>query len=85
MQNGYWHARSIEFFRDHALIEWLRLPGDVMFIAGVLPLVYMTARAVLRPRPRIAPPASAGGMVESPLFVEVTPGSESSAPGGGPT
>src|SRR5262249_8304734 len=25
--NGYWHARSIEFFRDHAAIEWLRLPG----------------------------------------------------------
>ena len=56
VQNGYWHARSIEFFRDNALIEWLRLPGDVMFIAGVVPLVYMTARPVLHPRPRIAPP-----------------------------
>ena len=41
--NGYWHARSIEFFNDHAIIEWVRLPGDVVFIAGVLPLVYLTA------------------------------------------
>ena len=49
--NGYWHARSIEFFNNHAIIEWLRLPGDVLFIAGVVPLVYLTARAVLRPPP----------------------------------
>ena len=44
--HGYWHARSIDFFRGHTFIEWLRLPGDMLFIAGVLPLVYLTARAV---------------------------------------
>src|SRR5262245_41428493 len=54
-EKGYWHARSIQFFRDHALIEWLRLPGDVLFIAGVVPLVYMTARSVFRPRPAVSP------------------------------
>lgn len=76
VQNGYWHARSIEFFRDHALIEWLRLPGDVLFIGGVLPLVSMTARSVIRPRPAAEPSAPPGGPVESPLFREVMPGSE---------
>src|SRR5215467_4593941 len=51
--NGYWHARSLEFFRGHTFIEWLRLPGDIIFIAGVLPIVYLTARAVWRPRPTL--------------------------------
>ena len=36
---------SIEFFREHAVMEWLRMPGDVLFIAGVVPIVYMTARS----------------------------------------
>ena len=39
MANGYWHARSIEFFRSNVWLEWLRLPGDVLFIAGVVPVV----------------------------------------------
>jgi nitric oxide reductase subunit B len=70
--NGYWHARSIEFFRDHALMEWLRMPGDVLFIAGVAPILYMTIRSVLRPRAMSAP---AEGTEGTPLFVEVAPGS----------
>jgi nitric oxide reductase subunit B len=66
--NGYWHARSLEFFEKHAYIEWLRLPGDVLFIAGVLPLVYLTAKAVVRPSPARAdyPAVSAE---QSPLYV----------------
>lgn len=72
--NGYWHARSLEFFEKHAYIEWLRLPGDVIFIAGVLPLVYLTAKAVVRPAPvRLA----GGGLVgesQSPLYtIEAAP------------
>jgi nitric oxide reductase subunit B len=74
--NGYWHARSIQFFRDHALIEWLRLPGDVLFIAGVLPIVSLAARAAFRPRPPTEPSALPGGQVGSPLFREVLPVSE---------
>ena len=66
--NGYWHARSIEFFNDHALIEWLRLPGDVLFIAGVVPLVYLTARAVLRPAA-----AGAGGRRRRPWKARCSP------------
>jgi nitric oxide reductase subunit B len=67
--NGYWHARSIEFFNDHSMIEWLRLPGDVLFIAGVMPLVYLTGRAVTRPAPQLSPEADAVG----PLFTEISP------------
>jgi nitric oxide reductase subunit B len=68
--NGYWHARSSEFFNNHKVIEWLRMPGDVLFIAGVLPLVYLTARAVLRP----ARPQATEVPEVSPLFTEVLPG-----------
>jgi nitric oxide reductase subunit B len=75
--NGYWHARSIEFFRAHALMEWLRLPGDVLFIAGVLPAVWLTGRAILRPVP--ARP-TAGASLESPLFREVLPGPGTAKP-----
>ena len=40
LQNGYWHARGPEFLHQPfmRIIEWLRLPGDIVFIAlGVLP------------------------------------------------
>ncbi|MHB1423745.1 MAG: nitric-oxide reductase large subunit [Gemmataceae bacterium] len=72
--NGYWHARSLEFFSSHSFIEWLRLPGDMLFIAGVLPLVYLTARALFRPAERQAPVDETGGALQSPLFTEVYPG-----------
>jgi len=73
--NGYWHARSIEFFNDHAMIEWLRLPGDVLFIAGVVPLVCLTGRAALHSCSRPSgPSAISHTAVVSPLFTEVSPG-----------
>ena len=57
------------------MIEWLRLPGDVLFIAGVLPLVYLTGRALLRPAPSAAPTDQPRrSRVASPLFTEVSPG-----------
>lgn len=46
-QNGYWHAREPGFFAQPAVrvIEWLRFPGDVIFIiAGILPVVYLAIR-----------------------------------------
>lgn len=49
-QHGYWHARSLEYIgsdRSH-LIEWLRLPGDVIFILfGAVPLVIASIKAYL--------------------------------------
>jgi nitric oxide reductase subunit B len=79
--NGYWHARSIEFFRAHTLIEWLRLPGDMLFIAGVLPIVYLTAKSVWRPRPT---PVAESVSLESPLFREVLPDAAPVPAGGTP-
>ncbi len=42
LQNGYWYARSPEFLdgKTMHLIEWLRMPADLIFIvSGVLPLL----------------------------------------------
>lgn len=42
LNNGYWHARSLDYLHQGIMhtIEWLRLPGDVIFIVfGVVPLV----------------------------------------------
>ena len=42
---GYWEARSLEFLTNdtNTLIEWLRLPGDILFIAGgAIPVLYIT-------------------------------------------
>jgi len=44
VSNGYYEARSLEFLTNdtNALIEWIRLPGDVLFIGGgVVPLLYI--------------------------------------------
>lgn len=37
VQNGYWHARSIAYTGTARLrlIEWLRLPGDLVFISSI--------------------------------------------------
>jgi nitric oxide reductase subunit B len=74
VSNGYWHARSIEFFRAHAGLEWLRLPGDALFIVGVLPVVYLTGKSVLRPRPTPEPGPDDNEPHESPLFREIVSG-----------
>ena len=42
LNHGYWHARGPQFLNQHLvrLIEWARLPGDLIFIGlGVLPAV----------------------------------------------
>ena len=42
LTNGYWHARGPEFLnqRTSTMLEWLRMPADVIFIVfGVVPLV----------------------------------------------
>ena len=47
VQNGYWHARQPEFFSQPwpRIIEWLRMPGDLIFLfVGILPVVYLALR-----------------------------------------
>jgi nitric oxide reductase subunit B len=56
VNTGYFEARSLEYVTNptNALIEWLRLPGDVLFIAGgVLPLLYLCYLGVRHTVPRV--------------------------------
>ena len=42
LKNGYWHARSLDYLGGELprLLEWLRLPGDLVFIfLGALPIL----------------------------------------------
>ncbi len=42
INNGYWHARSLEFSGQQYMVNlaWLRMPADVVFmVVGVLPLL----------------------------------------------
>jgi nitric oxide reductase subunit B len=50
LQNGYWHARSLEYTGQHSarLIEWLRTPGDLVFIfVGVVPALIAISKCYL--------------------------------------
>jgi nitric oxide reductase subunit B len=52
---GYFDARSLEFLsnRTNALLEWLRLPGDTLFIlGGTLPVLYLSWLGVRYMKPR---------------------------------
>jgi nitric oxide reductase subunit B len=45
--HGYWHAREPAFFQGDLVhvLEWLRLPGDTLFIVGgIFPVVYLAIR-----------------------------------------
>jgi nitric oxide reductase subunit B len=67
---GYFDARSLRFQTSgiNALIEWLRLPGDIVFIiGGVLPVVYICWLGVRHSRPAV--PVEKPGAL---LFTEVT-------------
>jgi len=59
LDESYWAARQPEFFLrgDVQLFEWLRMPGDLLFIAGgILPVVYLAVRMWLeRDRPGEVP------------------------------
>jgi nitric oxide reductase subunit B len=49
VSHGYWAAREPEFFQQTAIrwLEWLRLPGDAIFIVGgILPVVYLALRMI---------------------------------------
>ncbi|OFZ20257.1 MAG: nitric oxide reductase [Bdellovibrionales bacterium GWB1_55_8] len=71
---GYFEARQIDFLTTDTLrlIEWLRLPGDAVFIiGGVLPLLWLCWRGV---RYRVKP--APADITHQPLFTEVSGTSE---------
>jgi nitric oxide reductase subunit B len=80
VQNGYYQARTLEFLTNdtNALIEWIRLPGDILFIGGgVLPLLYICFMGV---RYRVAKVTQEEP--EDILFTETTaPAPEATAAG----
>jgi nitric oxide reductase subunit B len=56
VNSGYFEARSLEYITNdtNALLEWMRLPGDVVFIGGgVLPLLYLCYLGVRHTVPRV--------------------------------
>ena len=51
---SYYDARTLNYIgsRANAVLEWIRMPGDVVFIlGGTLPLLYLTFQAVRHARP----------------------------------
>jgi nitric oxide reductase subunit B len=59
VQQGYFAARSLKYLMNptNALIEWLHLPGDALFIVGgVLPFLYLCWLGVRHMPQRVAPP-----------------------------
>jgi len=56
LKNGYWHARSLAYTGSDLarLLEWSRLPGDLVFIVfGVVPIAIAAVRAYLKGRKTI--------------------------------
>jgi nitric oxide reductase subunit B len=48
VNTGYFEARSLDFLTTgrNVYIEWGRLPGDLIFISGIIPLIIMTIKGV---------------------------------------
>jgi nitric oxide reductase subunit B len=70
VSQGYFEARSMRFITDqtNSLFEWLRLPGDVVFIVGgVLPVVYLCWLGIRHPAAPLV-----GERVQPILFTEVS-------------
>ena len=70
VSDGYFEARELKFLTGdtNALIEWLRLPGDVLFIAGgAVPTLYIAYLGIRHTVTRVT--------LEEPediLFTEIT-------------
>ncbi|KXI18257.1 putative nitric oxide reductase, NorZ [Corynebacterium sp. CMW7794] len=47
--SGYVEARSLGYITEpgNFIMEWLRMPGDVMFLAGIFPFLWMALKGVL--------------------------------------
>lgn len=71
VSEGYVEARSLAYLTqtENLVLEWMRLPGDVLFIVGgILPFVYITRLGV-----RHAIRATVTQMEPETLFVYETP------------
>jgi len=49
---GYYDARTLKFVTSNSLLEWVRLPGDLLFIVGgAVPVLWIALRGVRHGRP----------------------------------
>ena len=74
VSQGYFEARSLHFLTSGpiSLLEWLRLPGDGVFIlGGVLPVVYLCWLGVRHGRP-----GAADEELKAALFTEIVTSGE---------
>lgn len=72
VHDGYWYARSLKYLTSstNSLLEWLRLPGDALFIVGgTLPFLYI---AWLGVRHAAEAKHVTPGKLEDRLFTEIT-------------
>jgi nitric oxide reductase subunit B len=70
VNEGYYEARSLGYLTQpgNALIEWLRLPADLIFIlGGILPFVWIAWLALRHFRSG----RTAVELPENPLYTEV--------------
>jgi nitric oxide reductase subunit B len=61
LHNGYWHARGLTYTGQGTprLIEWLRTPGDLVFIiAGVIPALIAVLKCYVNMRSGSTPAAT---------------------------
>ena len=70
VNDGYFDARSLGYLTEpgNALLEWLRFPGDVIFIlGGVVPFIWIAWQALRHFRSG----PTADELPEHPLYTEV--------------
>lgn len=72
VNEGYFEARSLGYIAQpgNAVLEWLRLPGDLIFIVGgVVPFVWIALQAVRH----FKSGPTTDEIPEHPLYTEVSP------------
>lgn len=64
VSQGLWYARSPEIIHSKLMtaLVWLRVPGDLVFAAGVIALGVFALRLLARKRGQTAPAAQAGAL-----------------------
>jgi nitric oxide reductase subunit B len=75
ISHGYYEARAMAFLTNptNRLLEWLRLPGDLLFIrGGVLPLLWLCWCGVRHRVPFVLVPGTTPGDSAVSLFTDVT-------------
>ncbi len=73
VNEGYWEARSLGYIAQpgNAVLEWLRMPGDIIFIVGgILPFIWIALLALRHFRDG----ETVDELPEHPLYDEIAPG-----------